>query len=230
MVCCISSIVNGVQLGRLICENLKNVIAYTLSSNIPEITPFLAFTIAQIPLPLTTVLILCIYLGTDLLPAISLAYEKPESDIIRRPLRDSRVDRLVARTSSNCSPPKVLTFAFIWMRSCVIRVAPLRWSIAQGRAAYLLPRNDDIAALAAHNLDLDSEIVLWKLECADLQSARIQSARLWLALSNVHKHHFNFRDAIALVHEALHILGDKISTSFALALAIELEYDNCLLH
>ena len=92
-----ASIVAGVEEGRLIFDNLKKSIAYTLTSNIPEITPFLAFIIFQIPLPLTTVLILCIDLGTDLLPAISLAYENAESDIMLRPPRDSRVDRLVNR-------------------------------------------------------------------------------------------------------------------------------------
>lgn len=92
-----ASIVAGVEEGRLIFDNLKKSIAYTLTSNIPEITPFLAFIIVQIPLPLTTVLILCIDLGTDLLPAISLAYENAESDIMQRPPRNSRVDRLVNR-------------------------------------------------------------------------------------------------------------------------------------
>lgn len=92
-----ASIVAGVEEGRLIFDNLKKSIAYTLTSNIPEITPFLAFIIVQLPLPLTTVLILCIDLGTDLLPAISLAYENPEADIMKRPPRNSRVDRLVNR-------------------------------------------------------------------------------------------------------------------------------------
>lgn len=92
-----ASIVSGVEEGRLIFDNLKKSIAYTLTSNIPEITPFIAFVLVQIPPPLTTVLILCIDLGTDLLPAISLAYEQSESDIMRRPPRDSRVDRLVNR-------------------------------------------------------------------------------------------------------------------------------------
>lgn len=92
-----ASIVSGVEEGRLIFDNLKKSIAYTLTSNIPEITPFLAFIIFEVPLPLTTVLILCIDLGTDLLPAISLAYENAESDIMRRPPRNSQVDRLVNR-------------------------------------------------------------------------------------------------------------------------------------
>merc|ERR1712032_1293990 len=74
-----SSIVNGVEEGRLIFDNLKKSIAYTLSSNIPEISPFLVFICVQTPLPLTTVLILCVDLGTDMVPAISMAYERPES-------------------------------------------------------------------------------------------------------------------------------------------------------
>ena len=70
-----ASIVNGVEEGRLIFDNLKKSIAYTLSSNIPEIAPFLIYITAKLPLPLSTVLILCIDLGTDMVPAISLAYE-----------------------------------------------------------------------------------------------------------------------------------------------------------
>uniref|UniRef100_A0A5F8H0F9 Sodium/potassium-transporting ATPase subunit alpha-2 n=1 Tax=Monodelphis domestica TaxID=13616 RepID=A0A5F8H0F9_MONDO len=61
-----ASIVTGVEEGRLIFDNLKKSIAYTLTSNIPEITPFLLFIIANIPLPLGTVTILCIDLGTDM--------------------------------------------------------------------------------------------------------------------------------------------------------------------
>eukprot|EP00657_Telonema_sp_P-1_P002378 TRINITY_DN15533_c0_g1_i1.p1 TRINITY_DN15533_c0_g1~~TRINITY_DN15533_c0_g1_i1.p1 ORF type:complete len:231 (+),score=118.68 TRINITY_DN15533_c0_g1_i1:126-818(+) len=41
------------------------------------------------------VMILCIDLGTDMLPAISLAYEEPEGGIMRRAPRDKSKDRLV---------------------------------------------------------------------------------------------------------------------------------------
>lgn len=85
-----ASIVTGVEEGRLIFDNLKKSIAYTLTSNIPEITPFLIFIIANIPLPLGTVTILCIDLGTDMVPAISLAYEQAESDIMKRQPRNPR--------------------------------------------------------------------------------------------------------------------------------------------
>uniref|UniRef100_A0A8C4PGJ0 Sodium/potassium-transporting ATPase subunit alpha-2 n=1 Tax=Equus asinus asinus TaxID=83772 RepID=A0A8C4PGJ0_EQUAS len=90
-----ASIVTGVEEGRLIFDNLKKSIAYTLTSNIPEITPFLLFIIANIPLPLGTVTILCIDLGTDMVPAISLAYEAAESDIMKRQPRNSQTDKLV---------------------------------------------------------------------------------------------------------------------------------------
>eukprot|EP01134_Creolimax_fragrantissima_P001977 CFRG1977T1 len=90
-----SSIVNGVEEGRLIFDNLKKSIAYTLTSNIPEITPFLFFIIFSIPLPLSTIMILCIDLGTDMYPAISLAYERAESDIMLRKPRNAKVDKLV---------------------------------------------------------------------------------------------------------------------------------------
>ncbi|XP_064444651.1 sodium/potassium-transporting ATPase subunit alpha-1 isoform X7 [Mirounga angustirostris] len=90
-----ASIVTGVEEGRLIFDNLKKSIAYTLTSNIPEITPFLIFIIANIPLPLGTVTILCIDLGTDMVPAISLAYEQAESDIMKRQPRNPKTDKLV---------------------------------------------------------------------------------------------------------------------------------------
>uniref|UniRef100_A0A8C6A792 Cation-transporting P-type ATPase C-terminal domain-containing protein n=3 Tax=Marmota marmota marmota TaxID=9994 RepID=A0A8C6A792_MARMA len=90
-----ASIVTGVEEGRLIFDNLKKSIAYTLTSNIPEITPFLLFIILSIPLPLGTITILCIDLGTDMVPAISLAYETAESDIMKRHPRNPKTDNLV---------------------------------------------------------------------------------------------------------------------------------------
>ena len=90
-----ASIVTGVEEGRLIFDNLKKSIAYTLTSNIPEISPFLLFIIADVPLPLGTVTILCIDLGTDMVPAISMAYEGPESDIMKRMPRNPFTDKLV---------------------------------------------------------------------------------------------------------------------------------------
>merc|ERR1719313_1436893 len=92
-----ASIVAGVEEGRLIFDNLKKSICYTLTSNIPEITPFLAMILFRIPLALETVMILAIDLGTDMLPAISFAYERAESDLMQRKPRNKFVDRLVTK-------------------------------------------------------------------------------------------------------------------------------------
>ena len=90
-----NSIVKGVEEGRLIFDNLKKSIAYPLSSNIPEIVPYILFIILQIPLPLSVVLILAVDLGTDIVPGISFAYENAELDIMDRLPRSAKRDRLV---------------------------------------------------------------------------------------------------------------------------------------
>lgn len=100
-----ASIVSGVEEGRLIFDNLKKSISYTLTSNVPQLVPFIVFLILQIPLPLTTVLILAIDLGTDIFPAISLAYEKPEWDLMRRPPRSLTSNRLLN--------PRLLSFSML---------------------------------------------------------------------------------------------------------------------
>jgi sodium/potassium-transporting ATPase subunit alpha len=129
-----ASIVNGVEEGRLIFDNLKKSIAYTLSSNIPEISPFLVFICVQTPLPLTTVLILCVDLGTDMVPAISMAYEKPESDIMQRPPRNSKVDRLVTK--------KLVSFAYLQIGVIQAASGFFTWMTVlndYGYAPHLLP-------------------------------------------------------------------------------------------
>ena len=91
-----ATIVSAVEEGRTIFDNIKKFIAYILTSNIPEILPFIAFVLLKIPLPLTVVLILAIDLGTDILPALGLGAEKPETDVMHKPPR-SRRERLLTR-------------------------------------------------------------------------------------------------------------------------------------
>ena len=90
-----ATIVAGIEEGRLIFDNLKKSIVYSLTSNIPEMTPFLMFIIMGIPLALGTVTIICIDLGTDIVPAISLAYELPEHDLMKRHPRNPYTQKLV---------------------------------------------------------------------------------------------------------------------------------------
>ncbi|KOC67548.1 Sodium/potassium-transporting ATPase subunit alpha [Habropoda laboriosa] len=90
-----ASIVTGIEEGRLIFDNLKKSIVYTLTSSVPEMLPMLSSLLFGIPLPFILEMILCVDIGTDLLPAIALAYEKAESDIMHRAPRNPQYDKLV---------------------------------------------------------------------------------------------------------------------------------------
>ena len=96
-----ATIVNAVEEGRTVFDNIKKFIVYILASNIPEILPFIAFVLFALPLPMPVQLILAIDLGTDMLPAIALGKEKGEGDIMKRPPR-SREEKLL-------TPPLLFT-------------------------------------------------------------------------------------------------------------------------
>jgi sodium/potassium-transporting ATPase subunit alpha len=82
-----ASIVDAVEEGRAVFANMRKFLTYILTSNIPEIIPYLAFALFRIPLPLTIIQILAVDLGTDMVPALALGAEKPEPDVMRRPPR-----------------------------------------------------------------------------------------------------------------------------------------------
>ncbi len=65
-----ATIVNAVEEGRTVYENIKKFITYIFASNIPEAVPYLAYILLRIPLPLTIIQILAVDLGTDMLPAL----------------------------------------------------------------------------------------------------------------------------------------------------------------
>jgi Ca2+-transporting ATPase len=85
-----ASIVGAVEEGRIIFGNIKKYLMYLLSSNIGEIGLIAIATLAGYPLPLTAVQILYVNLATDGLPALALAVDPPEADLMRRPPRDPR--------------------------------------------------------------------------------------------------------------------------------------------
>jgi len=91
-----ASIAMSVEEDRLIFDNLKKAIAYTLTSNIPQMTLFLMYSLMDIPLALRIITILCIDLGINMIPAISLGYETMETDIMMRQPRNPQYDRLVS--------------------------------------------------------------------------------------------------------------------------------------
>ncbi|MDO8292609.1 MAG: cation-transporting P-type ATPase [Gallionella sp.] len=89
-----ASIVAAIEEGRAVFDNLRKFLTYILTSNIPELVPYLAFVLFRIPLPLTIIQILAVDLGTDMLPALALGAEKPDADTMLRPPRP-RSERLL---------------------------------------------------------------------------------------------------------------------------------------
>jgi sodium/potassium-transporting ATPase subunit alpha len=82
-----ASIVNAIEEGRAVFENIRNFITYIFASNIPELIPYIGYIFFGIPLPLTIMQILAVDLGTDMFPALALGAEKPAPDIMQRPPR-----------------------------------------------------------------------------------------------------------------------------------------------
>jgi Ca2+-transporting ATPase len=79
-----ATIVGAVREGRRIFDNISRFIRYILIGNLAEILVMLAGPLVGIPLALLPVQILWVNLVTDGLPAVALAYEPAERDVMRR--------------------------------------------------------------------------------------------------------------------------------------------------
>jgi Ca2+-transporting ATPase len=84
-----TSIVNAVEEGRNIFDNIKKFVIYLLSSNSGEVMAIFTAIMIGIPLPLVAVQILWINLVTDGAPATALGVEPPEPKIMQRSPRKS---------------------------------------------------------------------------------------------------------------------------------------------
>ncbi|MFW6068854.1 MAG: cation-translocating P-type ATPase [Chloroflexota bacterium] len=83
-----ATIVSAVEEGRVIFDNIRKFIKYTLSSNTGELWVMLVAPFLGMPLPLLPLQILWINLVTDGLPGLALAIEPAERGIMeRKPFR-----------------------------------------------------------------------------------------------------------------------------------------------
>ncbi|CAG2120840.1 unnamed protein product, partial [Medioppia subpectinata] len=79
-------------------DNMKKTIGYILAGSVTTLYPFMIYVIFGFPIAIGTITVLLIALGTDMMPAIALAYEKAESDIMKLHPRNPRTDVLVTRS------------------------------------------------------------------------------------------------------------------------------------
>lgn len=82
-----ATIVAAVEEGRGAYDNIKRTVAYLLSGNIAEVAIITLAILLGMPLPLIAIQILWINLVTDGLPAVALALEPVDDDVMRRPPR-----------------------------------------------------------------------------------------------------------------------------------------------
>ncbi len=85
-----ASIVAAVEEGRGIFDNCKKFLMFLLSANTSEIVLMAGAAMLGLPMPLTAVQILYVNLATDGLPALALAVDPPERDIMLRRPRNPR--------------------------------------------------------------------------------------------------------------------------------------------
>ncbi len=120
-----ASIVAAVEEGRGIFENIKKYLMYLLSSNIGEIGLMAGATIAGLPLPLTAVQILYVNLATDGLPALALAVDPPEDDLMQRPPRNARTGVFTR--------PVVILMVIGGLWSTAANLGLFTWALRSGR-------------------------------------------------------------------------------------------------
>jgi magnesium-transporting ATPase (P-type) len=82
-----ASIVNAVEEGRAVFQNIRKFLTYVLVHNVAELIPYLGFLLFKIPLALTPIQALSIDMGSDTLSALGLGVERPDRQVMRNPPR-----------------------------------------------------------------------------------------------------------------------------------------------
>ena len=90
-----ASIVNAIEEGRGIYDNIKKFVEYLLSSNLGEVLTIFTAIMIGLPLPLIAIMILWINLVTDGLPALALSVDPAEPNIMERKPRKNH-DKIVS--------------------------------------------------------------------------------------------------------------------------------------
>jgi Ca2+-transporting ATPase len=77
----------AVEEGRVIFDNIRRFVVYLFSCNLGEVVALLGAALAGLPVPLVPLQILWLNLVTDTFPALALAVEPAEADVMRQPPR-----------------------------------------------------------------------------------------------------------------------------------------------
>jgi Ca2+-transporting ATPase len=78
----------AIEEGRVIFDNIRKFVFYLFSCNLAEVLILLLAGLTGLPLPLLPLQILWLNLVTDTFPALALAVEPKEGNVMQRPPRD----------------------------------------------------------------------------------------------------------------------------------------------
>jgi Ca2+-transporting ATPase len=78
----------AVEEGRVIFDNIRKFVFYLFSCNVAEVLVLLCAALAGLPMPLMPLQILWLNMVTDTFPALALALEPGDADVMARPPRD----------------------------------------------------------------------------------------------------------------------------------------------
>ena len=90
------TIAAAVEEGRVVFDNIRKFVLYLFSCNVAEVLVLLVAGIAGLPLPLWPLQLLWLNMITDTFPALALAMEPAESNVMTRPPR--RPDEAILST------------------------------------------------------------------------------------------------------------------------------------
>ena len=91
-----ATIVDAIEEGRAIYDNIRRFVRYLLACNTGEMLTMLGASLLGLPMPLTALQILWVNLVTDGLPAVALGMLPPARGVMQRPPR-SRQEGLLSR-------------------------------------------------------------------------------------------------------------------------------------
>ncbi len=121
-----ASIVAAVEEGRAVFANIKKYLMFLLSCNLGEIVLLAVATVLAWPLPLTAVQILYINLVTDGLPALALAVDPHDPELMQRKPRDPRAGIF--------SFPVLLLMIAGGLWSALVNLGLFQWALNSGRS------------------------------------------------------------------------------------------------
>ncbi len=120
-----ATIVAAVKEGRAIFDNVRKYLVYLLSTNFGEVVLIAATMLLGMPLPLTAVQILYVNLLSDGLPALALAVDPHEPDLMRRPPRPP------GRAILDPAIVRLMLLGGVW--SGLANLGVFTWALRSGR-------------------------------------------------------------------------------------------------